>query len=126
VFNLPQTSVGYLNLFFFLNWISGFVAAEGSFFIKSNNDGCFQIKQRIHDNLLSAFKLVFETNRSITTDKNIYSQFGVSSKSDIQKVIHFFSFSGVHPLMGYKYIQYLKWLDDLRNSNRYKSLNFPN
>jgi hypothetical protein len=28
--------------------------------------------------------------------------------------------------MGHKYIQYLKWLEDLRNSNRYKSLNFPN
>ena len=125
VFNLPTTSVGYLDLHFFLDWISGFVAAEGSFFIKINNDGCFQIKQRIHENLFSAFKLVFETNRSITTDSNLYNQFGVSSKSDIQKVINFFSFSGVHPLMGHKYIQYIKWLEDLSNSKRYKNLHYP-
>ncbi|KHE78256.1 hypothetical protein GE21DRAFT_1313840 [Neurospora crassa] len=52
----------------------------GSFFIKSNNDD--------------------------TT--NNFNQFGVSSKSDIQKVINFFSFSGLHPLVGLKYIQYIK------------------
>ena len=80
---------------------------EGSFFIKSNNDGCFQLKQIIHSNLFEAFKFVFDTNRKIDTTNN-YNQFGVSSKSDIQKVINFFSFSGLHPLIGLKYIQYIK------------------
>lgn len=82
--------------------------SEGSFFIKTNNDGCFQLKQRIHNNLFEAFKLVFNTNRKIEIEKKLYNQFGVSSKSDIQKVIHFFSFSGLHPLVGLKGIQYLK------------------
>ena len=81
--------------------------AEGSFFIKSNNDGCFQLKQKIHTNLFEAFKLIFSTNRKINTTNN-YSQFSVSSISDIQKVINFFSFSGLHPLVGLKYIQYAK------------------
>jgi hypothetical protein len=58
--------------------------------------------------LFEAFKLVFETNRKITTEKGIYNQFSVSSKNDVQTVINFFSFSGLHPLVGLKYIQYSK------------------
>jgi hypothetical protein len=104
VFKLPNNPHSYTELLFFRNWIVGFTCSEGSFFI---NDGCFQLKQRIHTNLFEAFKLIFETSRKIETT-NKYNQFGVSSKSDIQKVINFFSFEGLHPLVGLKYIQYTK------------------
>lgn len=124
-FELPQTASGYLNLAFFYNWLVGFTNAEGSFFIKNNNDGCFQLKQRIHIQLFEAFKLLFNSNRKLTIEKDKYIQFSLSSKNDIQKVINFFSFSGCHALVGLKNIQYLKWLTDLRNSSRYKNLNFP-
>ncbi len=80
--------------------------AEGSFFIKSNNEGCFQVKQRLHILLFDALKLIFNTTRKITSDKSLHSQFSVSSKADIQNVINFFSFSGQHPLVGLKAIQY--------------------
>jgi hypothetical protein len=76
--------------------------------MKINKDGCFQIKQRIHQELFEAFKLLFDTNRKIGIEKEKYAQFSVSSKNDIQKVIDFFSFSGLHPLTGLKNIQYLK------------------
>jgi len=99
--------------------------AEGSYLVKKNNDGCFQLKQRLHVMLFEAFKLVFDTNRKIDTEKGMYNQFSVSSKADIQTVINFFSFSGLHPLIGLKGIQYLKWLETLRNSSRYVNLNFP-
>lgn len=125
IFDLPLNAKGYVYLPFFKNWIVGFVGAEGSFFVKANNDSCFQIKQKLHHTLFEAFKIVFDTNRKIYIDKDIYLQFGVSSKSDIQKVINFFSFSGLHPLVGLKNIQYSIWLDALRNSSRYKDLNFP-
>ena len=125
IFEIPNNPFDYTLLHFFLNWIVGFTCSEGSFFIKSNNDGCFQLKQRIHSNLFEAFKLIFNTNRKISTNNN-YSQFAVSSKSDIQKVVNFFfSFSGLHPLIGLKYVQYEKWLKDLRESSRYNKLNFP-
>jgi hypothetical protein len=124
-FELPKTATGYVNLAFFKNWIVGFTLAEGSFLIKNNNDGCFQLKQRIHVLLFEAFKLLFDTKRKICTEKNMYNQFSVSSKTDIQKVINFFSFSGLHPLIGLKGIQYLKWLISLRNSSRYNNLNLP-
>ena len=64
--------------------------SEGSFFVKNNNDGCFQLKQRIHVMLFEAFKLVFNTSRKIDIEKGMYNQFSVSSKVDIQKVINFF------------------------------------
>lgn len=124
VFDMPKNPIDYKLLPFFKNWIVGFTCSEGSFFIKSNNDGCFQLKQRIHTNLFEAFKLIFNTNRKIDTTNN-FNQFGVSSKSDIQKVINFFSFSGLHPLVGLKYIQYIKWLNNLQVSLRYSTLNYP-
>lgn len=99
--------------------------SEGYFFVKNNNDGCFQLKQKIHFLLFEAFKLVFHTNRKVSIEKGFYNQFAVSSKADIQKVVYFFSFSGLHPLVGLKNIQYLKWLDLLRNSYRYNKLNLP-
>ena len=124
-FKLPNTASDYLKLDFFKNWLVGFTNAEGSFFMKQNNDGCFQLKQRIHVHLFEAFRLLFETKRKISFEKNRFVQFSVSSKTDIQKVINFFSFSGFHPLIGLKSIQYFKWLTDLQNSYRYKNLNFP-
>jgi len=125
IFNLPVNPADYVKLSFFKNWIVGFTMAEGSFFIKSNNDGCFQLKQKIHASLFFSFKLVFCTNRNIDIEKNMYNQFSVSSKADIQTVIIFFSFSGLHSLIGLKGISYTKWLNDLRNSHRYGNLNFP-
>ena len=125
IFELPKTPLDYLKKAFFKNWIVGFTMSEGSFFVKNNNDGCFQLKQRLHTNLFEAFKLVFNTNRKVSVDKGLYNQFAVSSLKDIQTVINFFSYSGHHPLVGLKTIQYLKWLINLRNSARYANLNFP-
>ena len=125
VFELPKTSLEYLSLAFFKNWLVGFTNAEGSFCIKKNNDASFQLKQRIHDQLFEAFKLLFNTKRNISIEMDRSIQFSVSSKMDIQTVIIFFSFSGLHPLIGLKNIQYFKWLTSLQNSIRYKNLNFP-
>ena len=93
--------------------------------IKSNNDACFQLKQRIHINLFEAIKLLFKTDRKLGMESDNYIQFSVSSKKDIQTVINFFSFSGLHSLTGLKNIQYFNWLNNLKISYRYKSLNFP-
>ena len=125
IFELPKTAIEYISLDFFKNWLVGFTNAEGSFCMKKNNDGCFQLKQRIHLQLFEAFKLIFNTKRKMTIEMDRYIQFSVSSKTDIQTVINFFSFSGLHPLIGLKNIQYFKWLTSLQNSIRYKNLNFP-
>jgi hypothetical protein len=126
VFNLPSSAFDYLNLKFYFSWLVGFTVAFGSFLIKNNLDACFQLKERMHPTLFLSFKLLFDTNNQIYSEKNMYNQFTVSSKKDIQKVINFFSFSGHHPLIGLKSIQYLNWLNYLKNSTRYKDLYFPN
>lgn len=125
VFKLPENPFDYTSLSFFKNWIVGFTCSEGSFFIKSNNDGCFQLKQIMHTNLFEAFKLIFNTNRKIDRTNN-YNQFSVCSRSDVQKVINLFSFEGLHPLIGLKFIQYTKWLKNLQSSTRYNKLQYPN
>ncbi|KIM34596.1 hypothetical protein M413DRAFT_80246 [Hebeloma cylindrosporum] len=108
IFNLPNKAIDIINLAFFKHWLVGFTNAEGSFCIKNNNDGCFIIKQKIHVNLFEAFNLLFKTERKISIEQNKYAQFSVCSKLDIQNVINFFSFSGLHPLIGLKNIQYFK------------------
>lgn len=125
IFSLPNSASDYLNLKFYFSWLVGFTVAEGSFCIKNNLDACFQLKQRMHLTLFESFKLLFLTKTKIYTEQNMYHQFTVTSKTDIQKVINFFSFSGHHPLIGSRLIQYLNWLDYLKKSNRYKNLNFP-
>lgn len=99
--------------------------SEGSFFIKNNNDACYQLKQRLHVVLFDAIKLVFNTNIKLDINKDLYIQYSVSSIKDIQTVVNFFSFTGLHPLIGLKGIKYTTWLSDLRNSSRYANLNFP-
>ena len=79
--------------------------AEGSFFIKNNFDGCFTLTQNLHVELFNGIKLIFNTTRKL--ESNTISRFSVSSKADIQIVINFFSFSGLHPLVGLKNAQYL-------------------
>lgn len=125
LYPVPATALEYTDLPFFKNWIVGFTVAEGSFLVKVNNDACFQLRQRKHVLLFEAFKLVFKTNRKIGLDFDDYNLFSVSSTSDIQEVINFFSFSGHHPLVGHKLIQYEKWLTYLRNSKRYGKLKLP-
>lgn len=66
---------------------------------------------------------MFDTKRKIDNPNDLYNQFSVSSKADVQKVINYFS--DLHPLIGLKYNSYLKWIDSLRNSSRYRNLNFP-
>ena len=67
---------------------------------------------------------MFNTRRKIDTTNN-FNQFSVSSKSDIQTAINFFSFEGLHPLIGLKYIEYMKWLNNLQNSKCYSKLHYP-
>ncbi len=124
---LPETSLDYTNLPFFKNWIVGFTIAEGSFLIKTNNEACFQLRQRTHKLLFEAFKFIFDTDRKIGLDGRevTYNLFSVSSKADVQQVINFFSFSGHHPLLGYQNMRYENWLIYLRNSKRYFSLKYP-
>ena len=96
------TSEDYLKLSFFKNWLVGFTNAEGSFHMKKNKDACYSLKQRIHLDLFEALKVLFNTKRSICIESDKYAQFAVSSKLDVQKVIHFFFVFRFTPLNWFK------------------------
>lgn len=122
-----SSSQDYLALPFFNNWLVGFTMAEGSFLMKKNGDGCFQITQRAHPCLFESIELCLKTDRKSTTHtEGKYDLYSVSSIKDIQNVINFFSFNDNMPLIGYQSIRYLQWLGRLKESNRYKDLKYPN
>lgn len=121
----------YLAISFFDSWIVGFIMADGSFSYTENMKSAnFSIKQRTQQGLLEAILLRLGSSRNLTIIPEIGNWqerqlLMVSSITDIQAVINFFSFSDVHPLIGDKAESYKRWLIALRDSSRYGSLNFP-
>lgn len=109
-----------LSLKYFNNWLIGFTIANGSFGIKNDGTGFYQLEKRIQLNLFEAIQLLFNNKNN-----NKDMQLTITSKSEIQKVINFFSFEGNHPLVGYKHINYLNWLNNLKRSIRYSNLTYP-
>jgi FPC/CPF motif-containing protein YcgG len=91
---------------------------------KTNGEFSFSLVQRTHTLLFAAFQLVFNSTRQ-NEERSGYTRFVVSSKKDIQSVVNFFSFSDLHPLLGYKLIQYNNWINGLKNSLRYAGLKLP-
>lgn len=126
--DLNNSCAGYLlNLNFFAYWIVGFTVAEGSFGFKSRGDAFFQIKQKgieNHNILIAIGQLITDKTFNMKADYTDSYQLSLSSKSDIQKVVNFFSTPDTN-LCGYKLIQYNEWLVKLKTSNRYKDTIIP-
>lgn len=122
---LPSTPAGYLNLPYFKNWVVGFTMTEGSFSIKASGELFFNLTQRSHDVLFEALKLLFNTTRKIDNSYRGYSKLSLSSVKDLRNVVNFFSYSDLHPLVGYKKLQYDKWLETMRGLPRFKNVKLP-
>lgn len=114
------------NVLYFKDWFIGFVVAEGSFYVQANKEICFNVGQIGNSVLMNTIYLLFEPSRALdfTKSKDL-SIVRMSSVKDIQKVINFFSFEDHYPLTGYKKESYIIWLKSLKESNKYKGLNFP-
>lgn len=123
--DLPTTALGLASLPFFNPWLVGLVIGDGSFFVKSNKDACFQITQRENLLLLQAVALQLNTSRKIGNSGAVgqYNLLSVSSKEDIQRVIDFFEVT-CPMLTGHKLDQYRAWIAELKASVRYSKLNF--
>jgi hypothetical protein len=66
-----------------------------------------------------------EKGTSINVDSSNSYQVTFTSRLDIQKIINIFSFSNLHPLIGYKSEQYNLWIENIRKSSRYSDLKLP-
>jgi hypothetical protein len=114
------------NIWYFNNWLVGFVVAEGSFFVQANKEISFSVSQKGNKVLIESIQLMFKPSRAIYySEKNKVYLVRMSSIRDIQKVINFFSFENHYPLIGYKKDSYETWLKALKESSRYKGLIFP-
>ena len=123
---LPVTALGFVRLPFFADWTVGFTMAEGSFHVKASGEFFFSLRQRNegHIELFQAFLLLFNTQRKIENDGK-YLKFSVSSVSDLSTVVNFFSFSGNHPLLGLKGLQYQNWILNMKSVKRFANIPLP-
>lgn len=118
---IPAHDLVKLDLFG--DWLVGFTMAEGSFGMKKVGSAFYQLRQTGDDNvdLLKAacLKITGREAYPMKADTVGCYQLSLSSKTDIEKVVYFFSSSSYHRLYGYKLSQYKLWLTTLKNSSRY-------
>lgn len=115
-----------VKLDYFSDWLVGFTIAEGSFGMKTEGSAFYQLRQTGEYNLYllkaACLKITGREAYPMKADSVDSYQLSLTSKIEIEKVIYFFSFSGCHPLYGYKLSQYNRWLQSLKDNRRYSKI----
>lgn len=119
-----------LNKTYFKHWLIGFIEAEGCFSIykptKDNSKvASFDIAQTDGFILIEAIKKEFSLTSNAFQDKTNAFKLKVSSVRAVENVVKYMKRAPLK-LMGYKKLQYLLWLKELRNIPRYANkFNIP-
>lgn len=120
-----------INSYYFPAWLVGFIEAEGCFSIyKLKNDdnylvASFDISQTNAHIVMSAICEYLSFTTSIYIDETNNFKLKVSSIRSIENIIKFLNKAPVK-LLGYKKLQYLLWIKQLRKISRYcKKINIP-
>lgn len=118
-----------LSFSYFNNWLVGFIEAEGCFtiykpFNQTNNTVSFEIRQTNGLQILNAIKINLKISSNLYTDKTNSVHLKTTSLNGIQNVINFLNKTDVK-LKGYKRLQYILFLKELRVNDKYKNLNIP-
>lgn len=106
---------------YFSAWLVGFIEAEGCFSVYKNKDylvASFDIAQRDADILISAIRKYLSFSTGVYIDKSNCSKLKVTSVISIENVIKFLQKAPVK-LLGYKKLQYILWMKQLRTIPRY-------
>lgn len=114
---------------YFNDWLVGFIEAVGCFtiykpFNQINNTVSFEIRQTNGLQILNAIKIHLEINSNLYTDKTNSVHLKTTSLKSIQNVINFLNKTDAK-LKGYKRLQYILFLKELRVNDKYKFLNIP-
>ncbi len=115
--------VEYTNTIYFKAWLIGFIEAEGCFSIykptsDSSKVASFDISQTNEYELIEAIKIYLNLTSKIYLDKTNNSKLKVSSIRQIENIIKFIQKAPIK-LMGYKKLQYLLFIKELRKIPRY-------
>jgi hypothetical protein len=123
--NVPLNNIkSIISSYYFPAWLVGFIEAEGSFSIyKLKEDylvASFDISQTNGGDIISAIREYLSFTTSVYTDKTNCFRLKVSSVRSIENLIKFLNKAPVK-LLGYKKLQYLLWIKQLRTIYRYST-----
>nr|YP_004376393.1 intronic ORF at intron 2 of cob [Moniliophthora roreri]ADO51581.1 intronic ORF at intron 2 of cob [Moniliophthora roreri] len=128
---IPLNSVeSIINLNYFSAWLVGFIEAEGCFSIykpisSTSLIASFEVSQTDGEILILAICKYLSFTQKVHRDNTNCFRIKVSSVRSIENVINFMQKAPVQ-LMGFKKLQYLLWLKELRSITRYnKKINIP-
>lgn len=119
-----NTVESIIKTYYFSAWLVGFIEAEGCFSVyKLKNKGdylraSFDISQTNGEIILSAWREYLSFSTSIYCDKTFNYKLKVTSVESIENLIKFLDKTPVK-LLGYKRLQYLLWIKQLRLISRY-------
>ena len=121
--NTPLNTVeSIINASYFSSWLIGFIEAEGCFSTYKTKDnyiiGSFDISQTNGDILILAIKTSLSITTGIYVDKTNNYKLKATSVRSIENTVKFLKNTPVK-LLGYKRLQYLLWLKELRSIPRY-------
>lgn len=119
-----------LSLPYFPSWLVGFIEGEGCFTTyqpssDSSRVASFDIAQTNGEILIQAIAKHLAFKQSIYRDSTNCYKLKVSSVRSIENVIKFMQHTSVK-LLGFKKLQYILWLKELRRISRYRDkINIP-
>jgi hypothetical protein len=113
-----------LSTSYFSAWLVGFIEAEGCFSVyklykdKDYLVASFDVAQRDGDIIISAIREYLSFTNAIHLDKTNCSKLKATGVRSIENVVKFLQNAPVK-LLGYKKLQYLLWIKQLRTIPRY-------
>ena len=124
-----NTVESIINTSYFPAWLVGFIEAEGCFSVykqKGDYFECsFDISQTGGEIIISAIRKYLSFTPTIYLDKTNCYKLKVTSVRSIENVIKFLDKAPIK-LLGYKKLQYLLWIKQLRTIPRYsQKINIP-
>jgi ubiquinol-cytochrome c reductase cytochrome b subunit len=124
--------IDYDAISYFDSWLIGYIEAKGSFSVISSDRDAYrianvEISQSCGSNILYAIKrrLKFNSNPKKASDAdNRGYELKASSIRSVQNIINFI-FRNQTKLIGFRRIQFINWIKEVKLEYRYKSLNIP-
>lgn len=129
--NIPLYDLNYIiNQSYFSSWLIGFIEVEGSFGIyktcKEEILAYFEISQSHDTIILEAIKKYLNISNAVYLNKKINNyKLKITSIRNIENLIKFMNKNPVK-LLGYKKIQYILFLKEIRKISKYNiNINIP-